>query len=67
MIYLLTVILVSSIISWTITHKYQEEIIEKNKEIDEIKKDYEDEIQRLVYEHYEQMETLKQKVKGRRL
>lgn len=58
MSWLLMLVLLASILAWTITHKYQEEIEElKSKHIKEID-DYKDEIYEIVNENLELKEQI---------
>lgn len=66
MIFLMTTVLISAIISWTITHKYQEELIDARKKYEKSKKEYEDEIHKLMCEHLEELELLNDELKRMR-
>jgi Tfp pilus assembly protein PilO len=64
MSWLLMLILLSSILSWVLTHKYQEEIIELKKKHDKELDDYRDQIYEVVNDNLElkqQMQDIKRR------
>ncbi len=58
MTWLLTLVLLTAIFSWTLTHKYQEEIIDLKKQHDKDIKDYENELYDRVSENLELVEKI---------
>ena len=59
--WLLTLVLLTSIISWYITHNYQEKIIELEKKYQKELQDYQVEL----YQAYDKILDLENKLKGR--